>query len=465
MSQTIRSEFNFYECVTDPFGAHVAAAVPDSFVGKTVCFTDSFYSVQPGMSWDNTTTPTINGALIMFGVSANDLSVNTFYGATVSPNVSPIYDVYIIPIGTNDKLYAYNTAYLVGSLVGNFLNIKQIFGSTVTAPLWYQYNSTNALVESLRVFAAGLRLWPVIEYVTDATTQCITTVHAGLIKPKDVLSVYNNNGSVSNLLQIADGLVSFPNDKGVTVRFDPLQLEQYLKMYEAEQFQPTDYRDTLNNWSPMGMPSIIVRFRNNLTLGAALPIYLSCRVWMECVLKQPTPIFSTDSVIDPDFSRKADQMRINRELFPIAVSGHTFKTFLNQINRYSNLRRTNRTRARRYAAGIYGNYARKGKGNKKGGQRQPNGGPKPKRYGNRKPGGMNISAPAKIPMQVSNNPNSTGLRRRQVPSGKGTGFFKAANDLPLPPKAKVGLKVAKVGYNVGKVGYNIFKNMKGPKQD
>lgn len=328
---------NFLEAVTNPFGCTYPARVPDRFASRTVSLTDYNYQVNYTANFDG--GGTVNGLFLMIVPCYTSLLASyTIYSPTA------IYQCIMCP--TYNGILQPNTG-SIGTLIG--VNHEAIVGSATS------YNVLNSLIESLRIFGAGMRVWPKLEYVTDSSSLYVTGYYAGLIKAIDVENKVAAGASIETIVRNSENLQVYANSQGASVRLNPFVLNNYLGMRTLLDSATGNTFDG----SDMSLPFIYVTINQEINDGTPFPFYISVQWWIEGVLKQPTPIYSSASPVDLEFDRVSGIM-CDTDAYPITAPGHSFKKFRAAVGAFNKAANTALQYSSLLAKGKYIDIARKG---------------------------------------------------------------------------------------------------------
>jgi hypothetical protein len=301
LSPSIR---NYISAVVSPFDATQPAQIPDLNSDNTLSIRDAIEGSTP----TNETADSISGALfwISFGYSYNQ--------ATYGQSSALIYAFNWLALDSNGlPVLDASGEYFMGS----FQNYATITGSTTTVL------AKSALMQSLRVIACGLRILPTIEMVTDPSQVYCRYIIGTQLTPSDIASGIANTQNFFTLAKNAPSAKVYANNEGCCSRFDPFQADFVTEMRDLSQF----YSNTIR-WDSIRLPSILVNFSAPIIALDTLPIIFSSQLWLEGSLRQPTPIFSTSSPVDPAWSTIKPMFSLPCDIHPLVTSGHSFPMFM-----------------------------------------------------------------------------------------------------------------------------------------
>jgi len=305
----------FLDAVVNPFTADRPCQVPDGYTHRTIPLQD--WNDYESMVTNSPQGTVVGGQLLMLCVGQNELTAQAF------TNVNT-YTVLCIDIDNNGLLLFDNTG--VGFPTLPTANYAAINGA---AP---GINVDTALVDSFRLFAAGLRVLPKIELITDSTTVAVSQYYAGLATPNSINKAYNHGENIFDVVRQSTFIQQFQNSTGASVRLDPFDFSRFLDMR------------TLANWSNiinfdtsfMLFPTIAILYTFPITnptpyVGQSVPIRFQSQMWLEGQLVQPTPIFSTQSPMDMAYETIVKSIAYQPETYPIVTQGHSFTTIFNKV--------------------------------------------------------------------------------------------------------------------------------------
>ncbi len=303
MALKLNSSTNdFLEVVIDPFGSKKPAQVPDLCQLNSLCLTD-YYELT---SANNYSAVAISGALFWV-----DLHYTTFKnsssnhnGLVYSLNYAPILSTGLLQLSAGNQyasLGTQNQATIIGS---------QFSIATITA-----------LITSLRLMSMGLKVLPTIEQVTNTTVNYITYAIGGQLSMQELGNAYTNGSNIYDLIKNSPCAQVFGNNEGVCVRYDPFQNEQQLNMINLVQANNVSLV-----WDWYKLPCIAVNFSQSIAASGAMPVIVHSQFWLEACLKQPTPIYSQQSPVDPNYPMIRSIMSGCTAAAPLVTKGHSFPT-------------------------------------------------------------------------------------------------------------------------------------------
>jgi len=328
----------FLDAVTNPFGATRPAQVPDGYNHHTLCLTDWIDDLS--ISIDAPTLAVVTGLGFYFMVGQNTLTTDLENGAA-----NPLYTVVVLPLNATGTIQTNNAGTGLGQIYS--ANYETISGDGTGR------NEDLALVTSLRLFGAGLRLWPTIEMITSSDTLAVTNYYGGLMTPQDIKKCNDNGSNFYNILRQSEYIEEFTNSRGITARLDPFNLENYMTMRSIDNWASQDNFDT----SLMAFPIVVARFTQSIANGDVAPLKFMSQYWLEGQLQQPTPIFTSQAPMDLEFTTITKVVANSPENYPLVVEGHTFKSFLKGVNRVSKLVNTAARVSSSLLPGKYGKLA------------------------------------------------------------------------------------------------------------
>lgn len=307
---------NFFSVVTNPFTPHISARVTDNWQGKSLCLTDYQYQVQPTADFDSSfALAGVNGYLLLLQPCYTD------FRAFDSSLMQGLYGVIAQSVTTGGVITSANGHEYVNFFRGD--NYSTITGSTTS------FDENTDLICEMRLFAAGIRVWPVLEYVTDSTSNYMTGIYSGLIKTEDLHTAFTNGTDIRPIIRNAPEMMVYSNALGCTVRLDPFQHRDYLQI---RTFQDVQDGNTFDG-STMLLPFIYITTSKNIAEGDPFPFYFSVQYWIEGSLRQPSPIFSDTSPVDLEYDKQV--IVYQQAKYPISSEGHTFKGFASTMRKFN----------------------------------------------------------------------------------------------------------------------------------
>jgi len=329
----------FIDAVVAPFSATRPAQIPDGYNHHTICLQDWIDQLAIGVDAPNLAN--IGGMAFYLMVGQN-----IFTSKIVSSSDKPTYVIVVMPIDANGVIQTNNAVTGLSTLY--FTNYQFINGSATSI------NIDNALVDSFRLFACGMRLWPTIEVITSSDTLAVSNYYAGLITPSSMFKCVDEANNFYNVLRQSEYIEEFQNSQGASVRLDPFSYPDYLTMRTLSNWQSIDNFDT----SLMEFPIIVARFTKTVVDGDIAPIKFMAQAFLEGQLVQPTPLFTAQAPYDLEYGLITKLVANNPDTYPIVSKGHTFKSFLKGVNKVSGLVR----KAANVSSGLlpakYSNYAK-----------------------------------------------------------------------------------------------------------
>jgi len=198
------------------------------------------------------------------------------------------------------------------------------------------FNNVEAMAAqaaSLRLEAAGIRLLPTIETVTDSSIRYNSYVIGGQLTPIEILDAVTNSTNIVSALKSSPCAETYGNNSGVCVRYDPFQDEVQLKFQPGQSYW--DYN--AYNWNAYRTPCIYVQFSQTLPIGDPAPIIVHATAWHEFTVRHPSFLYGQSSPVDVNFSLVRSVMSQCTPTYPIVTSGHSFTTFFATVPTFLNL--------------------------------------------------------------------------------------------------------------------------------
>jgi hypothetical protein len=309
---------DFLDAVTNPFTANRPAQVPDGYNHHTICLQDWIDNLA--VTVDAPDLASISGIAFFLMVGNNSLM-----SFIVNGNDNPLYTVVVMPITANGIIQTNNAN--TGLTNYYSANYEQITGSAIG------HDSELSLVDSFRMFGAGIRVWPTIEMITSSETLAVSQYYAGLMTPTAITKSADLATNFYNIVRQSEYIEEFTNSQGCCVRLDPFSLPNYLEMRSLQNWSEIENFDT----SLMEFPLIVVRFTQNVSNGDTLPIKFMSQYWLEGSLVQPTPIFTSQAPYDMEYPMITKLIANSPETYPLVVQGHSFKSFLKGVGKVGQL--------------------------------------------------------------------------------------------------------------------------------
>lgn len=285
----------FVSAVLDPFGADAPAFVPDLLHNNSICLTDTYETVPISAAAGAAACDTV---LIFMRTG-----YSKFYNDQTQTNPDMLYTLSVLMLDSSGNVDNYYNFELT--------NYQTIFNSVDGIP------TATALVAAYRIFAMGLRVLPSVEIVTNSAAPYVLYYIGGQFKLDDLEAALEQNSSVITLVRNSPYSDMFANNEGCTARYNPFQLETQLSLHDSTA--------TMVNTGCLEMPCVLVKFSQAIDSGGLFPIRVDCRVWLEGILKQPTPIYSTSSTPDPYYPQLRAILSASSDTLPLVTKGHTFE--------------------------------------------------------------------------------------------------------------------------------------------
>ncbi len=298
----------FVKAVVNPIDADEPATVPDLVQPDSMCLLDTNQLTRP----TNTNAAIASGILIWLRVHESP-----FYTANAAAGTY-----------TYSLQYAYtdNNGLLLLNSGGKFDEVSPTNLTTSNPSIQGGATITpnSALVTGLRVFSMGLRVLPTIEYVTDSTTTTVLRYIGAQMSMQELGSIVANNINVEVAIASASCTQTYANNQGCSVRYNPFQNENQLRVQSLE-----DCLNTAQSFTYYKMPVIFARFSNGIaaTTGTS-PLIIHAKYWIEGVIRKPTPIYSRPSDSDILYPMIRTALAGCGSQFPLVTPGHSFPSLL-----------------------------------------------------------------------------------------------------------------------------------------
>lgn len=335
----------FINAVVSPFEADLPARVPDLESLQSVCFRDAVEITPINNFWDGVSPGVaINGVLLFSSYGWTQMK-NTFCDGTSDNSV---YHSGMIGFDTNGNPLFLNTTNFYFSFLTQ--NYDVIFGNGGGGlPV-----AGTALVQAHRVISHGLRVLPAIEMVTDTTIPYVSYYISGQPTATELQQWMNGSlVDIRTLVKNSPYADVFGNSDGTCNRYDPAQKNNLFQTIQLDNWANQAMRK-----DDVRMPAIAIQFSQPIAFNDALPIIIHSQWWLECELRQPTPIATSPSPVDPAFDHVMYVLSTSDEIYPIVTKGHSFKTFSSRLNSF--LKQANETLYS--SSSLVGNLTRLGVG-------------------------------------------------------------------------------------------------------
>jgi len=355
---------NALDCINRPFDFHENPKFHDGYVGNTCALVD--YYDDNGVS-----TPTnasggdylISGVGIMYSYGTNWVSsspIDLITGAASLLVDGPIYFF----IDSDGNIISWvapvsDTGKRVGSRMGKdeFVEVEEKFETTTQNSFFTLPTSNYAqlyggypmpvygdgIIAIIRKLSAGIRMWPLIEVITNSDTLAVSRYYGAQVAPHDLWDWAANDTPVnvySALADIADS-AQFTNKDGISARLNPVQ-ESWLSPHLM--FDVGNLLDLTNDTSVNVYPVIVARFTTNVSLSnglfTTLPVRSMFRTLSECVLAQPTPIYASRPSYVDRFYEYIRWFQYHVAEYPTIVKGCSFNQVRLQLDKLNSLNTT-----------------------------------------------------------------------------------------------------------------------------
>jgi hypothetical protein len=374
----------FCEAVVHPFGPEsIGATLPDQFQELVVPVTDRIeLDLTPDLfniagDWQTTAGVQLTGVFMWFqprcmaaGLAITDIDGNDEFGSVPYLGVddtlsaldqSVILDHYYLCF---TGVWEQTASSLAAPITYGFFNDNQVNGAIISscyyAIRYTRFSNVAANCDKMRLMGAGIKMWseqaPINTggYCTAGWATVEDIVEALVWAPRSApLSTPGplSPGSLKAFQPKIKFAVRSPGVRGGTVRYSPLQTPEQV---ESEYPQvPNRFYDFIVNNSLGPWPNYIqskpnadLAIHDNITPGSFVPtifwqfnttdndsnngvytIKVMSMVHGEGTPSGESPFMACKSTVDPA-AEHAKSMLENIEVFPVAASGHSFKSFL-----------------------------------------------------------------------------------------------------------------------------------------
>lgn len=315
---------DFINAVVNPFSADQPARVPDFESLQSVCFRDQAEIATPGAGFDTPNPGQVISGVVFFTSYGWTQMKNTFCDPTADESVYHVGMIGFDAVG--GPLFVTATTFYESFLSQNYDTIFGNLGGGLP-------NSGGALVQAHRVVANGLRILPAIEMVTDTTIPYVSYYTSGQNTATELQLWMNGSGvDIRTLVKNSPHAEVYGNSEGTSNRYDPAQKSGLFEVIQ------------LNNWGndakrkdDIRMPTVAIQFSQAITIGDPMPIICHIQWWLECELRQPTPIATSPSPVDAAFDSVMIMLSSSDDIYPVVTKGHSFKNFARGLPRFARL--------------------------------------------------------------------------------------------------------------------------------
>lgn len=320
----------WFNTVTNPFGSK-GARVPDQFEGKTMILRDGLAMTQVTLNADTAAIDSTDSCA--FFLIPGYVTDNGAYN--VSQNINSTSDVRYYHVGA---MMLDSGGYCVSSTSGN-----QYYNAYApqNEPLIFNFATPDdSLAELARIVGAAFRIWPQTEVTTETDTLAVKCYNGMKFSLESLVKDYiSGNESFITAISDSNGGKTYENNKGVTVRLDPVQSRQLIYNPKSQ----TSWFQSMNALDGIETAVVVVQFNQEITGvdngdGSSyfeLPIFFEMVYWLEAVLKQPTPLIALKSPIDRGFNEACNILATSGEICPVIAEGHSFKKFSTKIGQFA----------------------------------------------------------------------------------------------------------------------------------
>jgi hypothetical protein len=307
---------DFINAVVNPFSADQPARVPDIERLQSVCFRDATELSATTNPFDGD----ISGLLIWISIGHNTMR-QTYAPSAFSDQIYHIGYCGISDSG--DPVFTVDGDYLAYESM-NYNTITGAGASTTGDPI-----IGDALSQAFRFVSMGLRVLPAIEVVTDTSIPYVSYFISGQLTPYELGQWGADQTDIRATLKNSPYSEVYGNNEGTCNRYDPVQKANMfetlsLTKWNGAAYATDDYRT----------PTVACMFSQSIAANELVPVITHAQFWLECVLKQPTPIYASPSPVDPNFSKVISILSQSDDVFPLVSKGHSFVSFANKLPQF-----------------------------------------------------------------------------------------------------------------------------------
>lgn len=321
------------DCINRPFDYHPDGRVPDGNPNHTIQLIDYYDDngvFSPAISNATSITYNFDAVGVYYTYGQNIVRSQTYDLTTMDvrtgQDYGPIYfflsaDGSITPIEA--QAVSNPSVVQTASFWSNDpVNMNQILGANTGS------DTNTSLTTALRLLSAGIRLWPTIELVTDSSTLAVSRYYGCSIAPSSVENALSDSSNFYTVMRNSPAYTEFTNSQGISGRVNPLQEGSPLNMMALNGLQVIS--DTNFDLSGMYFPCLVARLTSqvsdvNANNQIAFPVRSFFRTVLEGSLTQPTPLQATRVPYEPGWQDKVHHFSYRSDLYPVIVSGHSFK--------------------------------------------------------------------------------------------------------------------------------------------
>jgi len=185
-------------------------------------------------------------------------------------------------------------------------------------------DSMQAQSASVRLTAAGLRVLPKIEVVTDTSVPFINFLIGGQLSLLEIYRAFLNSENIVTAIKTSPCAETYGNSTGACVRYDPFQDENQLRFLPGMTYWNNQ---GIANFDGYRMPCMYIEFSEEIGAAAHMPAIFHATAWHEITIRQPTFLYGIESPVDVNFPVIRSIMSRCINAYPLVVPGHTFLPF------------------------------------------------------------------------------------------------------------------------------------------
>ncbi len=289
---------SYLDAYLNPIEHTAPVRLPDGAANESLCVIDTLSLANSSLTLTSATADAV-GVFISLsygGVDEYSAIPNT-YG----------YQFIVAPVNSSGN-FILNGSNFMGTFDGdNAVNIE-------------------AILKSMRLVAGGIKVLPLIEFNTGATSQFVTKYYTGCCTANDIRRVLTGNIRVDAMAKQAPEYQEFINKEGVCLRYDPFQMKFLQNFYALDDLNDVDVFDT----SPVFFPFVYVTFAQVITPVAGaytIPLLLTAKLWFEGIVKRPSAIAMARTDLDLLTDIITKYIHAHPDEYSCVSAGHSFKTY------------------------------------------------------------------------------------------------------------------------------------------
>jgi hypothetical protein len=205
------------------------------------------------------------------------------------------------------------------------VNYNSITGGTANN----SYGFDTSIITSLRFLSAGMKVTPLIEVATTTSVNYVSKYYGCQMSPQDLKSCMDNSVPIVTMFKESPSYFEAYNAEGISGRLCPCQ--QGIIDFMQMQFIG-NYNNTTFATDNMRFPNLLAMFTQPVTWttsSVTLPINLTVRFELECVMRPPTPFIGSRPPFSSTFKECCNAFTYDTVRYPNISKAHTFKRLFN----------------------------------------------------------------------------------------------------------------------------------------